>query len=268
MSAWFGFRKVYADLVTPDGDLAVLSLSEVALAGVRTRRASLERYRPDGPLPTIFGTAAPRVDPSTALADLAVERGSDRWVLEVEVEHGAWTPSRPCPARTLHWRVLAARTRARLRGPDGTWAGTGYVDWVELGEPTRWMGLRRLQWGRAHLPDRTWIVEDLRVGDDARWQIAAEVGADGAVEHTPSAALSEDGVVALGDGPPLALRGVVVHEGDALGPERLPRWTDRELSRWLGGRIDETRWRGVGERGGASGPALWERVTFGRTHRD
>jgi hypothetical protein len=298
MDSGFSFRKVYADLVADSGEVVVLYLNELVVAGIATRRASLERYAPDGRRTLIHGTVPPRVDAGTALGDLVVQHGDQVWRLEVAVEHGGWTPSTPCPAKPLHWQVLAARTRARLTGQGlvpvgsgpagsaGTLEGLGYVDWVELHRPTRLLHLHTLQWGRFHLPDATLIVEDLTLGDGQRWQIAAEVRPYEVIEHFPDADLGPDGVVRIDDRT-LVLQGDLLHHGDAFDPERVPRWLDRQVCH-LASPAWESRWRGTarwsqqtgqggvlpsgsGRPGSGQGGVLpsgcgsgvWERVTFG-----
>lgn len=263
----YDFRKVYADLVTPAGDVVVVYLNEVHLAGVRSTRSSAERYGPDGARTVFHGVAdLPPLTPETALGSLVVPLAHGRITMTLEVEHGAWQPSTPSPVDPLHWWVLAARTRATLTWPDGRVdEGVGYVDWVEITTPTRLLGFRELWWGRAHLPDRTVVFEGLDRGDAPGWWVAAEVDAGGPTERPPRLGLDERGAgpVTLGGRTLILTPERVLHDGDAFDPERIPRWLDRQACQAFGGPTWETRRFGRARLGDAEGPALWERVRFG-----
>jgi hypothetical protein len=258
----FAFRKVYADLVTPDATVAVVYLGWARFLGRWFPRCGVEIYRPDGTRTLLHGAGPPPVPADLLAEDVPLRvriAGGAIAEMRVETVHGAWDPEEPCPDPAIRWRVLAARTRATLTLPGGeTLEGQGYVDWVELGRGPRAMGLETLTWGRMHLPGRTVIVESLDFADGARWRLsrAWPDGADttGAFEiDAEGRGKAISGTLVLPLEPDR-----VLHADDAFDPERIPGFVDRLVTRCLSGTTAERRW--VGRAG--DGHAVWERVVF------
>lgn len=270
MSQAYEFRKLYADIVDESGSVAVLYLNYVRLAGIWTGRASVELYTPDGQRRLMHATEpAALIGADTALTDIPGEVSLPDGVFRLELEPalGAWQPARPPPADALHWRVKAARTRARARWPGGELSGIGYVDWVQITKPTRLLGLDELLWGRAHLPDRTVVFEHLTTVAGDRWDVGIDWRLDEAEPRTLAGPVHLDadghGVIPL-SGRSLELTpDRVLHDGDAFNPERVPRAVDRVACDMLGGRTTETRWLGRARLGAVVAPCLYERVRFG-----
>ena len=267
----YEFRKLYADVAAEDGTFVVLYLNRIKLGGWQGR-GSIEVYSPDGRhealqgelLPTTLDLAAPFSSIPLRLS-LA---GGGTFSLEAEVVHGDWQPSVPCPAGPLQWRVKAAQARMVARwtaaGVEKIVRGNGYADLVRITRATRLLGLRTLHWGRAHLPDRTVIFEDLAMADGRRWTVildepGGEVGAGASV------ALQADGQGSIGlrEGELKLSPSRVLHEGNAFGADRVPGKLDRILCETVGGPTHQVRWIGEASCGGARGTAVWERVRFG-----
>jgi hypothetical protein len=258
MSAAYEFRKIYLDCITPAGEVVVLYLNWVRLAGAWIARRSLERYAPDGtrtvidlPPPSPGVWDAPLADPCLRLEGL----------------HGAWSPPPPPTGPALSWSVAHARANVALTWDGGAAEGLGYVDRVRLTRPTRLVGLSTLGWGRVHLPDRTVVFERLTTTDGAVWDVGFDwrLGADAPRPLAGPVALGEDGAgaVPLDDGVLSLAPARVLHQGDAFDPDRVPRAMDRWFCRTLGGPTHETRWLSTAAHGGHVAPALVERVRFG-----
>lgn len=262
----FRFRKLYADAVTPDGTVVVAYLTWLEVAGTRFAAAGIERYDPAG------GRVVRRARAPTWGFD--PDRIGEGFQLRLEVPEGSvemryesvlppWTPPGPPPTDTMEWRVLVPRARVVVStaGLDGPVA-TGYCDWVELRRPPRWLGLRRLQWGRAHLPEGTAVFTALMFGSGRVWNRAVwwngrdsqprgegvEVGeapeAGGICIRSPGALVT-------------TLRASrLLHDGQGLDRERFPSAGARFMARALTGRLHEQRWL-------AGGCALHETVHFG-----
>src|SRR6266511_2855685 len=101
----FLLRKLYADLVTPDGQVVVVYLGWLSVAGLRTAYAAIESYLPDGTRQVIRGR------PDAAQPRRAyVPAGAPRRAAHL-------APGRPAdqPARALA-RCGAVRAGQRLVG--------------------------------------------------------------------------------------------------------------------------------------------------------
>lgn len=270
MSTAYEYRKVYADCVTPEGEVCVLYLHYVRIAGVWTARASVERYHADGQRELVHGTGSPAlVGPDSALADvpLDLDVGGQRFRMVLEPELGPWQPAVPPPPDALTWRVLAVRTRAHVQWGEFELRGTGYVDYVQITRPTRQLGLHHLRWGRVHLPDRTVVLEHLDLRDGRTWDVGVDwrLGESTPRDLTGPATVDGHGrgTVPLDDGAVELVPERVLHDGNAFDPERVPRRIDRWACEVLGGPTHETRWLGEGHLGKAHRMALYEAVTFG-----
>lgn len=276
MGAAYEYRKVYVDLLTPQGELWVVYLNYVRLAGAWTARAGLERYTPDGRRTLAHSPASPAlVDADTPVEALPLSMPlpaadglpAGELRLELEVVQGAWQPPQTCPVPELHWSVRAARTRAVARLGAQAWEGTGYVDYVCIRKPTRLVGLRKLRWGRTHLPDRTVVSEHLEATGGRRWDTGFEwplLAVVPVVLHEPSRLDDAGhGQVPLPDGLLRLDPERLLHRGDAFDPDRVPRRLDRWACNAIGGPTMETRWLGRARIDGLQAPALYEAVTFG-----
>jgi len=271
----YEFRKIYADLVTPDGCVLVVYQTWLTLWRRAYGSTGAELYRPDGRRSVLHGKGAPAPrDPDDPPDRLRVDTPDGPLDLELELEHGPVDPGPPeaCPA--LRWRVLALRTSARARLPGGeALEGSGYADWVTLTRPTRALGLRTLRWGRAHAGDRSASFMDLALASGAAWQVGIERRGNGEARLHGSLTLAldgGDGEVGFGaDGPRLALAARrELHRGSAFDPERVPDPLHRGVVAVLGGPHGERRWLAEARIDEAPGRALHEQVGFGRWARE
>lgn len=270
----YTFRKVYADVVAPNGTLYVVYLVWVRLLGRWFCRSGVEVYAPDGTRTVHAGGRVPPAERATidpTRISFRLPGGELR--LEYAPEHDAFSPPSPEACPSLTWNVLVPRGRAVLEGPGvGRVEGVGYADWVELVRPTRLLGLRELVWGRAHVGERTLAFCALALEGGRRWHQAGlwtlparAPSSVGAFEHEVDA--SGLARVSLGDAP-LELRpDRVLHAGDAFGQVRLSRQLERLVVRAIGGRTRESRWIGSAAVGPTVGRAVWERVCFGGAAR-
>lgn len=270
MSTAYEYRKVYADCVTPEGEVCVLYLNYVRLAGVWTARASVEWYTASGRRELVHGLDHPALVDGDATLDrlpLDVQVPGGQFSMRLTPRLGGWTPPTGPPVEALTWKILAVRTDAVVTWGDRTWRGTGYVDFVAITRPTRLLGMKSLRWGRVHLPDRTVVLEHLDTQGGAAWDVGVDwaLGEPAARPLAGPAELGADGSgsVPLHDGPLLLSPSRVLHDGNAFDPERVPRWIDRMAAEAIGGPTRETRWYGTATRGAASAPALYESVRFG-----
>lgn len=263
----FRFEKVYMDLVDPSGTVCIAYLARLRLLGRTTWMCGFELYGADGGREVQRGIARPHNDfPGTGgRIDFAFAGGLFR--IEHEEAAGPWVPAGPGPAPDLLWSVLTPRARASVEVIRGSGArhfvGSGYADWVAMTRPPRWLGISRLQWGRAHCPGEALVF--VRIDADRRpvWQRTLRLGpgdarierADAqdtpAVEHPASWSLR----------PPER----VLHRGHALEAARFPGALERALSRAVGGTLLEqrvlARWVAT-QNESAPGWALSERVEF------
>lgn len=271
----YEFRKLYADVLTPDGTLCVVYLSWVKLLGRWYGRSGVELYAHDGTRTVhLGGEVAPVERDAVDATRIVVPLPGGDLVLRYEPEHEGFSPPPPAACPSLSWEVLVPRGRAHISSAElGEHEGVGYVDWVTISRPTRLLRLRELTWGRAHVADATVAFTALDLADGRTWRA-------GAVWTKPSRApvvardvttqLDDAGVgqVNAGDAS-LALRaGRVLHEGDAFGPDRVSKALDRLVVRAIGGSTHETRWVGTATMGGEEGRAVYERVRFGAAAKE
>jgi len=97
----YAYRKIYADLLGPGGEVCVLYLHQVCIAGRWVRRASVEWTGTDGS--RRVGQAVdepPAFDADTPLSALPVrlELGGSPATLHLEQEQGAGSSPQPSPA--------------------------------------------------------------------------------------------------------------------------------------------------------------------------
>ena len=271
MSAAYEYRKVYADLITEAGEVLVVYLNYVKVAGVWTARAGVERYQPDGQRVLSHALEPPAmIDVTTLGAEwtLALELSEGPFELLVRPRLGGWRPPIPPPAAGLGWNVAVARSEARARLAGREIAGDGYVDYVRIGRPTRLLHLRGLVWGRVHLRDRTIIFEHLETEDGERWStgVSWRLGQPGPEPIVTTPRLGQDGrgSLELDCGTQVLGPRCLLHDGDAFDAERVPSRLDRWFCELVGGATRERRWLGEATLGGDTATALYESVRFGK----
>jgi membrane-associated phospholipid phosphatase len=247
---WFRFEKLYADLVTADGTVCVAYLTRLTLAGVSREWAGLELYGSDGSR-TIQRARKGRESLSPRELQVTLDLPAGPFRLEQTVRAGGWEPDGPLPSPHLCWRVEVARADARAvwteDGVPRTLVGCGYADRVILDRPPRWLGLRQLRWGRAHLDHATVVWNALAPHDGPAWSRSL-CWPDG--EEPRESRHAE---------PPALETERVLHAGPALDPERFPGRGERWLTRLLSGTVVERREL---SRAHGSGWALHEAVSF------
>ena len=267
----FELRKIYADVLAPDGTVCLMYLAWVRLWRRWYASAGVEIHAPDGGQQVLHARAVPPPVASDArISELPLQLDlvdGTRFRIDYESASAPWTPPlSACP--DLLWSVKMPRGAARVRHGDRELFGTGYVDWVQMTRPSRALGLQRLEWGRVHQPSRTIVFERLQLAGGAVWGPALLIGHDGNVSATTTGVdVHDDGsarvrfdVDELVDITPIR----VLHDGDAFDRARVPRLIDRTVCKVLGGAHWQRRWLGD-TRGG--GLALYESVLFGREAR-
>lgn len=281
----FRFRKIYGDLVTADGTVCIVYLAWVHALGIRSGFGGVEVYSPDGRR-EVLRAQAPAPQPLPAGGDHPVELRLDlpdgRFTLRSEPQHPPWRPTGPSPTPRLEWSVCVPRgvVTASWNGAGRPELyGSGYIDCVELTRPTRWAGVRALEWGRVHLPDATVVFTGVQLPSRewwrqaAHWSVADRSGPR--VLHDFQLSHHQEEVrctFPVASGAPLqgvVLRpGRVLHQGDAVDRARSPARLERLGLRAITGPSSETRWfSSAYALGGTSSPAgfaLHEVVRFGR----
>jgi hypothetical protein len=269
----YDFRKIYADVVTPDGTVCIVYQTWVRLVRAWHARAGFELHRPDGTRTIHHGRGVPEPpEPDAPAASLPmwIRIDGGTFELSVEEEHGGFEPAPACDG--LAWSVKLGAGRMRARGPGLDLEGRGYVDLVRLTRVTRALRMRELSWGRAHAGDATFVWTALDFAGGRRWRAGARW--DGGARATGSLDVAIDargeGSVTIADRALVLDRGRVLHDGDAFDRERIPSTLDRIVTRAIGGPTHQVRWHGqaLDRSTGLSGDAIYERVRFGRDARD
>lgn len=156
-------RKWYADVVTPDGALAICYVATLSAGRVRVHySAVLESEAPGAPLRQRQRWRAGRVvDGDEVGVDLPALGAAGTW--------GAGVGTQPqtivqTDAGRITWQALRLAAPVTLTTPARTYAGTGYAEVVEVTLPPWQVPLRDLAWGRFVADDGTlgltWIVAD------------------------------------------------------------------------------------------------------------
>ena len=284
----FLLRKLYADVVGSDGEVLVAHLAWLRVAGVHTPYAVVERFPAGGGREVLRGrpiAGSPRRRRDGGMEYSIGTRDGRTLRLVHHAPMPAWHPSDPPISPRVHWHVAVPYARAEVSwvgaGPDAgagtaadSFVGTGYSDWVWLRLPPRLLGLRRLRWGRVHLPDRTVVFTSVDRANGARWTRIAEwrVGEDPVevvVDGAPRIAEPGDDSgtwTVPAPGGPVTLEPLrVLHEGEPLDPDRFPdpweRWGSRLAS---GATYEIRRLSRAYDASGATGMAVHESIRFGR----
>ncbi|MET9018409.1 hypothetical protein ABZV93_00350 [Actinopolymorpha sp. NPDC004070] len=287
----FLLRKLYADVVGADGEVLVAHLAWLRVAGIHTPYAVVERYPAGGGREVLRGrpiAGSPRRRRDGGMEYSIGIRDGRTLRLVHHAPVPAWHPSDPQIGPRVHWHVAVPYARADVSWESGGAGGTrisgsvsgaGYADWVWLRLPPRLLGLRRLWWGRVHLPDRAVVftsvdrangerwtrVAEWRVGGDGTGGDPVEVVADGA---PPIAGPGEDSGIWTVPAPrgPVSLEPLrVLHEGEPLDVDRFPDSLERWGSRLASGATYEIRCLSrAHDEAGATGMAVHESIRFGR----
>jgi hypothetical protein len=269
----FHLRKLYADLVSPDGCVIVVYLGWLTAAGLRVGYAAVEHYAADGTRRVYRGQPVadePARHPDGSLEYAVRTRDGRTFRLVHHDQLPAWVPAGPAISPHVRWQVAAPAARATASwDDDADWsaAGRGYADQVTLLRPPRLLGLRRLRWGRAHLPGRTVVFNAVDLTGTRWWARTAEWPTGGArtVHSNDRGPLPDDRTV-LAPGGHLTLTPLrVLHEGDPLDRERFPGSLERWAGRAANGPAHEVRYLSRATAlDGTGGMALHESVRFGR----
>ncbi len=278
----FRFRKIYADLVTADGTVCIAYFAWLEVCRVRSAFAGVELYFSDGRREVLraLPPATQTVPGDTRPVELRLNFPYGALTLRYESLQGPWIPRGQNPSASLEWSVrvphadVAASWSGDIARPDMN--GTGYIDLVDLRRPTRWCGVRDLEWGRVHLTDCSVVFVGIRSPGGTPWRRVAlwHHGAGTALELDRFQLEQRNGNFQLGfparDSPLAAveLRPVrVLHEGLAVDRARLPGFIERLGLRLISGRTNETRWLSRAQPAdrdtSRSGFALHEVVRFG-----
>ena len=252
----FSVRKLYVDAVDERGTLWIFYFAELRLGFLRQRLAGAETY------PCAGGASCRRAvgDPDWP----AIEPGDRLLSFRMQLEDGPlefsavsllppWTPGGPELPLPIRWQVVAPRLDARLRLPGSAapLRAAGYCDFVEIRGLPRWLGLRRVEWGRVHGADQTFVFTSIARRGGAPWRRAALLQANHAPVEASAFALDESA-----DGARLHLENwpgpadftlgneSVLRDGDTMDERRFPAPGERLFYRWVTGAARERRWTG------------------------
>lgn len=240
----FLLEKRYADLVTPEGDVVVAYATALEWGRLRHVYAGATFYRADGTRLAVRATAVPndlgpRFGPP--IREIRFPCATGEFRLRYEPGPGPWRSRAAPPADGLDWWVERPRAVGTLvwPGESRVATGLGYADRVRLRRSLRRIGIRQLDWGRAHLADATVVYTRLRLTSGRDWRCMTRWRTDGGPpEETP--------ILELPAGNCLPGMSIIpcrrLHSGPAS--ELLPdaRLTDRAFLRLFGGRLQDDRW--------------------------
>ncbi len=263
----FGYRKLYADLVTPDGWVCIVYVAQLNIMAVEQPSAGYELYAPDGERTVVHATGPARIEVGhgSVCVGFPTRDGHFELTCLARDEPAAMEHT---PVRGLTWRVVVHRgsAHARVLAPGLAalvLAGSGYADEVALGRPPRALGLRRIRWGRVHLGDSSLVFNHVVLRGGKTWQAASDGttwSAEVELVDTPL------GLVAVRHrASRLTFKpGRMLHEGVAIDRARFPGRLSRGLARVLGGPIEEQRrLSSVEDERGIEGMSLYEDVRLG-----
>lgn len=273
----YSFRKLYADLVTDDLTVCIAYASWLEAAGFSRLYAGLERYDPDGKRTVARAKRAyilPGLEGQRGMFTLGLDLPGGLFELSYEGDDRTYRPTTPVHPAGLTWmiRVPCARGIGRWTGDDSRKElhGTGYADWVELGRWTRRFKMRKLQWGRVHMPEETIVFNAVTFQTGSTWQSIVKISSG-----SPPVPLQgfdtrwEKRNVQLrletSDSTYLLRPVRVLHQGPAIDRERFPGRLEHAIFRAITGPNFETRWLSRVSRvdnAAADGWALHEEVTF------
>lgn len=264
-------EKTYADLVMDDGTLCVAYVYTVTWGPWHRTYAGAQLFRGDGGHDTVRMNR-PATDGLAARIRSAEGLRFRDAGREFRLCYGAglprWTPPEPALPEGLRWRVEIPRAEGTLRWPGvrGRLEGTGYVDRILLERSLRRIDMRRLAWGRAHLPTGSLVYVELELGTTPPWrraswwpsteiepQVSEVFDLDtGAGEAPWSMSLPGAGGLQLE-----ATRARLVHRGTAVEAIPRPGLLERAAACRLGGTLQDERWLDRVRVVGSASPAGW-----------
>jgi hypothetical protein len=264
----YDFRKIYADLVAPDGTVCIVYRTWVRLLRTWHERSGFELHGPDGARTVYLGRGGdgpPDPDASAMEIPLRFRVEGGTFELLVEEARASFDPGPACDGLT--WSVKLGNGGVCARGPGINLAGRGYMDLVRLTRFTRSLGMRELAWGRAHAGESTFVWTALRFRGGRSWRMGARWAGTARATGAPEVVVdaSGSGRVTIAEQTVSLEPTRTLADGDAFDRERIPDPIDRLVTRAIGGPTHQVRWRGraIGPTPGESGDALYERVRFG-----
>lgn len=269
------FEKLYADLVTPEGDVCVAYAARIGLWGANTCMAAVEVYPAAGGRAVFRGRCEEPLPASGEGPLRALRIGLDGGMFILRYGDGPsrWDPPGPPPAPGLRWSVTVPDAPAIARLPGGPeLRGRGYADRVRIEGWPRGLRLEELRWGRVHDRNRALVFTKVRFTSGGSWTRVGEWSANG-FRSWSDAGVREEGEASLIRLPGAGDAGREIqllprrtlHAGGALDAGRFPSPAARAALRLLAGRPAETRWLAWAMEPGwiiRPGQALHERVVF------
>jgi hypothetical protein len=270
------------DLVDADGNVCIAYAASLRTLGLVRHFGGIELYAPNGDREVHRATSV-RWSKNEGVIEIrgafatprSPQRGTDGWFLiRHHLTEGGWDPTGDPACRGLAWRVLGARAAAVVEltrnGSAKHFSGLGYSDWVDMTRPTRRRGRAKVEWGRFHLPDGTFVYSRIANERGDSWQRALSIRSGHRVETT-SVALEGDtaSLVCRSERTELVLGPTrVLHDGPVLDAERLPGAFERRMSELMTGPAAERRVvgrarRSVSTSASALGWGIAESVRFG-----
>lgn len=282
MPKLYTFQKLYGDLVTDDGTAVIVYIAWLHLLGIPFKMAAVTIYRPDGLRERYRATHS--YEPS----DFTKPR--EPLQLELQLPDGTFSiryvdflpgdSDQIALEEKLSYRCVLScgRATARLVKDNGarSFHGMGYMDYVELYRPARTLGLKRLEWGRMHFPERTVLYTSLELEKEGPLRLLSVTRKDRQTGRSDRFSLSWDQMrecfelrSELMPDETIRLHPVrILHRGAAIDKRLFPGILERGLFRFITGPAAETRWLSRAEMNGRSpraesGWALHEQVAFG-----
>jgi len=167
-------EKWYMDVVSPEGDAAILYHARISIGAVRIRyRSALlaPRDAPTRSIRLVTRGAEPRVD--AAGAEYRVGSISGLWARRGEPARARLDDG---PDGTIDWEAVVPAADAEIRIGNTHIRGTGYVERLTMSVPPWRFRFRELRWGRfiGRRAWLTWIDWRHGPGGERRTWIATE----------------------------------------------------------------------------------------------
>lgn len=167
-------EKWYMDVVSPEGDAAILYHARISIGALRIRHRSALLAPRDGPtwsMRLVSRGAEPRV--YAAGAEYRVGTISGVWMRRGEPARARLDDG---PDGTIDWEAVVPAADAEVRVGDTVVRGTGYVERLTMSVAPWRFRFRELRWGRfiGRHTWLTWIDWRHGPGGERRTWIAAE----------------------------------------------------------------------------------------------
>ena len=269
----YRFQKLYMDLVDADGNVCIAYAASLDTLGFVRHFGGIELYAPNGAR-EIHRATAIRWSAEQGVIEIRGAFTDGSLLVRHHVTEAGWDPTGDPVCRGLSWRVLGARAAAVVEltrnGSAKHFSGIGYSDWVDMRRPTRWLDLAKVEWGRFHVPDGTFVYSRIANEHGESWQRALSIRSGNRIETT-SVTLEGDAasLVCRSERTELVLSPTrVLHDGPVLDAQRLPGAFERRMSELMTGPAAERRVVGRARRsattgGSALGWGIAESVSFG-----